>query len=264
MSKLGVSEDKERDLLFTFLVGLGREIINVIVEKQFGNELLCQAATMGCLPMIEMLFDEAAHNAELKQELLRDRIRDPGARPLEWAIHQSVGEAVLHNHVDVVAFLLEQDSIDAHKRHRNKNGYSVLHLVARCMNPEMVQLLLPHYHDDINRVENDDTPLIRVLFSSIDNANRNRCAELLLRAGADPAIPDNRPFVSAVATNDYNMCRLMVEIGHADPLSVMTKDGDGHYHLKERMHDRNSEPEMIRNLCSLAGLRLGDSTEQDL
>lgn len=259
MSHWTVSEDLERDLLFAFLVRLGRAIIDTIVAKQWGNELLCQAARMGCLPFVEMLFDEAANNEELKEELLRDSIRDPDARPREWATHQSVGEAVLYNHVDIVTFLLAQDGIDAHKRHRNKNGYSVLHLVPRCMNPKMLQLLLPHYLEDINRVENDETPLTRVLFSSIGDAKRNRCAEILLRAGADPTIPDNRPFASAVATNDFHMCRLMVQVGHADPLSVMTKGEHGCYHLKERMHDRNSESEMVRNLCSLAKLKPEDS-----
>ncbi|KAI1846709.1 hypothetical protein JX266_007282 [Neoarthrinium moseri] len=254
MSHWGKSENKERDLFFAFLVGLARKVVDIMVEKQWGNELLCQAAKMGCLPIIEMLFDEAAHNAGLKEELLRDRIRDPQARPGEWGTHQSVGEAVLHNHVNIVEFLLEQEGIDAHKRHRNKNGYTVLHLLARNLNPEMVQLLAPHLQEDINQVENDETASARILFSTVGAKNRFLCAQILLQAGADPAIPDNRPFRRAVKTNDYDMCRLMVDIGHADPLSVMAKDEKGHYYLKDHMHDRTLEPAMIRDLCSLARL----------
>ncbi|KAI1862941.1 hypothetical protein JX265_008987 [Neoarthrinium moseri] len=254
MSHWDKSENKERDLLFAFLVGLARKVVDIMVEKQWGNELLCQVAKMGCLPIIEMLFDEAAHNAGLKEELLRDRIRDPQARPGEWGTHQSVGEAVLHNHVNIVVFLLEQEGIDAHKRHSNKNGYIVLHLLARNLNPEMVQLLASHLQEDINQVENDETALTRILFSTVGAKNRFLCAQILLQAGADPAIPDNRPFRRAVKTNDYDMCRLMVDIGHADHLSVMAKDEKGHYYLKDHMHDRTLEPAMIRDLCSLARL----------
>lgn len=57
--------------------------------EDWGNEVLCVAVTFGCLPFIKKLFEKAATNPEMRQELLQDRRRDYH-RPDH---HQSVGEA---------------------------------------------------------------------------------------------------------------------------------------------------------------------------
>ncbi|KAF2023255.1 hypothetical protein EK21DRAFT_105415 [Setomelanomma holmii] len=62
-------------------------VLDIIVEEQWGNELLCLAARAGCMPMIERLLNQARLNAKLKTELLRG--------------FQSIGEAVLGNHLVV-------------------------------------------------------------------------------------------------------------------------------------------------------------------
>lgn len=81
--------------------------------------------------------DSAEHKAELKTELLRGTQRETQDRSFDKQVHQSIGEAVLGNHVDVVEYLLRQQGIEAHLQHRNFRGENVLHLAARLCNPAM-------------------------------------------------------------------------------------------------------------------------------
>lgn len=108
-----------------------------MVQEQWGNELLCVAAGAGCMPIIQRLMTSAQHNAELGCELLRE------FRPEQWSTfgkptHQSIGEAVMGNHIDVVEYLLSENDIEAHLRYRNSRGENVLHLASRLCNPENV------------------------------------------------------------------------------------------------------------------------------
>ncbi|KAF1344930.1 hypothetical protein BDV97DRAFT_379781 [Delphinella strobiligena] len=82
-------------------------VSDTMVEEYWANEMLCRAARVGCMPIIERLMIRAQHERKLSNELLQ---------------HQSIGEAVLGNHVDVVKYLLGQKGIEAHLRYRNWNG----------------------------------------------------------------------------------------------------------------------------------------------
>lgn len=82
------------DLVFD-LVGY---VSDKLVQEQWGNELLCVAAGAGCMPLIRRLITNAQHMADLRRELLRE------FRLKQWSAcgkptHQSIGEAVLGNHV---------------------------------------------------------------------------------------------------------------------------------------------------------------------
>jgi hypothetical protein len=171
----------KRDLQeWTGLFDLVFEIIDEFVRDQWGNELLCQAASIGCLPIIERLFEEAARNPAVKNEILRNPLRD-----CKWPeYHQSVGEAVWHDRVDVLLYLLKQDGIDAHLRHRDSGGYNVFHKAARYCNPEVVTLLITHFPEGVNQANNDgDTPLTQVVFESRGTRGRLETAQILLTQG---------------------------------------------------------------------------------
>jgi hypothetical protein len=86
---------------------------DMMVEQEWGNEMLCLAASYGCLPIIERLFKAASCNPTLKQDILRTPHRDDGKLP-EAVHHQSVGDAAWNGHGPTVAFLLEQEGIEAH------------------------------------------------------------------------------------------------------------------------------------------------------
>lgn len=44
---------------------------DTLVQERWGNELLCVAASAGCMPIIRRLMTSARHNADLRSELLR-------------------------------------------------------------------------------------------------------------------------------------------------------------------------------------------------
>jgi hypothetical protein len=76
--------------------GLVDHVLDTLVEEQWGHELLCIAARVGCLPMIQRLLNRAQHRPTLRAELLRSS--------------NSIGEAVLGSHVGVVDCLLGEEA----------------------------------------------------------------------------------------------------------------------------------------------------------
>ncbi|KAI1498957.1 hypothetical protein F5X99DRAFT_391625 [Biscogniauxia marginata] len=129
------------------------DLSDVLVKEQWGNELLCRAARIGCMPIIRRLMDKAQRKAELRTELLRGYQRESPIGSFGKPVHQSIGEAVLGNHIDVVEYLLEQPGIEIHLRHLNSRGESVLHLASKHRNPEMFQLLAPHFKEGIHQTD---------------------------------------------------------------------------------------------------------------
>ncbi|KAJ5469732.1 hypothetical protein N7539_009350 [Penicillium diatomitis] len=164
------------DDLFALLdVVLGR-----MVQERWGNELLCVAASAGCMPVIQGLMDSARQNEELRNELLRRSRVEP-----QWTIfepvHQSLGEAVLRNRVDVVGYLVKVDGIDTHLRYQNSRGENVLHLASMICNPEIFQILAPRFPEGINQKDcRGDTPLLRVIMNFSASGNRFESARILL------------------------------------------------------------------------------------
>jgi hypothetical protein len=94
--------------------------------------------------------DRAQHNTELRAELLCGSLREPQIMSFGKLVYQSIGEAVLGNHVDVVEYLLGQQGIEVHLQHRNSHGENVLHLVSGRYNPTMFQLLVPCFKEGIH------------------------------------------------------------------------------------------------------------------
>lgn len=144
------------------------------------------AAGAGCMPIIQRLMTSAQHNAELGFELLRE------CRPEQWSTfgkptHQSIGEAVMGNHIDVVEYLLSENDIEAHLRYRNSRGENVLHLASRLCNPEMFHLLIPRFQEGIHQADDQgDTALVRIIMNSSASQNRyNSARVLLLHSDAD-------------------------------------------------------------------------------
>lgn len=81
------------------------EVLDALVNEQWGNELLCIAARAGCQPMIQRLLDRAQHMEKLRIELSR------GSQP--------IGEAILGNRADVVGRLLSEKEREVHLQSLN-------------------------------------------------------------------------------------------------------------------------------------------------
>ncbi|KAL8707336.1 MAG: hypothetical protein Q9225_007773, partial [Loekoesia sp. 1 TL-2023] len=250
--------DRDRDSReWVGLFDLVVEIFDVLIREEWGNEFLCVAVSYGCLPIVERLFVEAARNPAMRNELLRDPQRDCN-RPDH---HQSVGEAVWHNRVDVLRYLLQQDGIEIHLRHRDSNGYNVLHKVARYCNPEVVSLLVSHFREGVNQADNvGETPLSHVVFTSVSTAGRIESAKILLMVGgADVRAgyidePSNwyEPLRMAARYGDVAMCRLLVEIGGADPRRVLRTGDDGRPSLMDPGTSEELTFKVLDTLCSFS------------
>ncbi|KAL8836220.1 MAG: hypothetical protein Q9170_002997 [Blastenia crenularia] len=240
------------------LFDLVADLFDVLIREEWGNELLCTAVSYGCLPMVERLFQEAAHNPAMRSELLRDPQRDCN-RPDH---HQSIGEAVWHNHVDVLRYLLQQDGIEAHLQHRDSGGYNVLHKAARYCNPQVVSLLVSRFREGVNQANDvGETPLSLVVFTSVSTVGRIESAKIMLkRGGADVRggyadEPSNwyEPLRMAARYGDVAMCRVLVEVGGADHRRVLKTGEDGRLSLVDPGHSEELASQVLDTLCSFAG-----------
>ena len=223
------------------------DVLDILVKEQWGNELLCVAASMGCMPIIRRLMDRAQHKAELKTELLRGSPRKLQSMSFGKPVHQSIGKAVLGNHIDVVEYLLGQQGIEAHLQYRNSHGENVLHLASRICNPAMFRLLVPRFKEGVHQTDDwKETALVRIIQRSSDSRDRYESAQILLLEGG--ANGDDRswdgqqdPLRIAARLGDLEMCRLLICIGKMDPLSALRRDDGGQMVLKEETSENEQD-----------------------
>lgn len=248
------------DIVFDLVDGVSDKL----VREQWGNELLCVAAGAGCMPIIRRLITSAQHKAELRRELLcQSRFEQEWSR-FGKSMHQSVGEAVLGNHVDVVEFLLEQNDIESHLRYRNSRGENVLHLASRLCNPEMFRRLVPRFPDGILQADDQgDTALVRVIMSSSHSRNRYESARImLLQRGVDlnghSWDGQQNPLRAAVQLGDLDMCCLLICVGNINPLSALACDSEGQMDLNGR--NTESGEDMLNALADLFDVKEALST----
>lgn len=207
--------------------------------------------------MVKRLFGEATRRPAMRDGLLRDVPRDSNCPNY----HQSVGEAVWHNRVEILHYLLKQEGIEVHLRHRDSGGYNVLHKAARRCNPEVVSLLISHFPEGVNQSnKNGDTPLRLVVFEQ-GPSGRLESAKILLMQGhadvrtgcADELSSWEEPLRMAARNGDIAMCRVLVEVGGADPRRVL-KMTDGHPALIDSVNPQERASGVLETLCSLAGI----------
>jgi hypothetical protein len=160
-------------------------VLDELVQQQSGNELLCMAASAGCMPIIRRLMTGARHGMEIRAELLRDTRREQLLSSVGRPLHQSIGEAVYGNHVEVVEYLLGEEGMEAHLHHLNSRDQNVLHLAAKHCNPAMFHLLVPRFREGVYQKDNrGDTPLVRIIKSPSSSKGRYESASILLSQGA--------------------------------------------------------------------------------
>ncbi|KAF2472361.1 uncharacterized protein BDR25DRAFT_341809 [Lindgomyces ingoldianus] len=199
-------------------------VSDTLVEEQWGSELLCTAARAGCLPVIQRLLNQAQQKADLRTELLRG--------------FQSIGEAVLGNHVGVVEYLLEEEGFEAHLEYLNSHGENVLHMASGRCNPAMFRLLVPGLQMAIYQIDNQgNTALTRIINSSSASQDRYESARILLSyadANGNGYIVEEQqdPLQVALQLGDVEMCRLLICEGRINPLSALTRGRDGQLVMK--------------------------------
>jgi hypothetical protein len=102
-------------------------------------------------------------------------------------VNQSLGEAVLRNHVDVVEYLVKERGINAHLRYQNSRGKNVLHLASKICSPAIFDLLARRFPEGILQKDGrGDTPLVRVIMNFSASGNRFESARILLSQSTAP------------------------------------------------------------------------------
>jgi hypothetical protein len=156
--------------------------------------------------------------------------------PSKEATHQSIGYAVVGNHIDTVEYLGEY-GFEAYLRYRNHRGENVLHLAAKLCNPDMFRILIPRFPEGVY-AEDDigETPLLRVIMSP--STTRYECAIILLLANANREIQclyyQEQALRTAVLRRDLHMCCVLISIGNLSPLRALASDGEDQTNSKER------------------------------
>ena len=233
---------------------------DVLIQEKWGNELLCQAASSGCLPLVERLFKEAARKPALMVEILRDTKRD--WRNSHSRCHQSVGEAIWNDHIDVLRYLLAQKGIEAHLNHRDSAGNNVFHKASRCCNPQVISLLIERFPEGVDEGNNEeDTPLQALAFRGVSASGRLDSAKVLLiqgkadaRAGRTEEPPNwLEPFRIATRHADIDMCRLLVEVGGLNPRLYLNLEGSSPSLMDEPPFPELAQM-MLKGICLLAGI----------
>jgi ankyrin repeat protein len=253
---------QDYDVVFD-LVG---DVIDILVQERWGNELLCVAASAGCMPLIRRLMDRAQHNAELGAELMRETPREPHAMSFSKTAHQSIGEAVLSNHVDTVQYLLLQQGIEAHLQHRNSQGENVLHLASKFCNPAMFQLLVPRFQEGIHQTDDqEETALVRIISYPPDSRDRYESARILLLEGNSDSNgrsedEEQRLLRIAAWLGDLDMCTLLICTGKINPLLALRRGDDGQMVLKDdTSRNKQNMSAILQLLCTQAGAGLTPS-----
>ncbi|KAL4881143.1 hypothetical protein BJY04DRAFT_218660 [Aspergillus karnatakaensis] len=218
-----------------FVFDLVHHVLEIMVSQQWGNDLLRLAAGAGCKPLIQRLIDCAQQKEGLQQEILREPQDDrESLSPTDHPVHQSIGEAILENRVEMVAYLLKQPLVEPHLRYRNRRGENVLHLAAGLCNSRMFQLLLPCFPDAIHqRDAQGDTPLLRIIRNTRGSQNRHESTKVLLSysiAQSDSSPWDDgqhSPLRVAAQMGDFDMCALLMAVGKMNPRSDLSYEVGG-------------------------------------
>jgi ankyrin repeat protein len=117
--------------VFRFLEDKG--VYDEMVEDHWGAKLVGKAVRVGCLPVVQQLFEAGQTRPQLMSELL----------DLSESDHGLLGAAILENHVEIVEYLLHLPGIETHIYCENTRGENMLHLASRFCNPTVVGRLVP-------------------------------------------------------------------------------------------------------------------------
>lgn len=231
-------------------------VVNAMIQEHWGNELLCVAAEAGCMPVVQRLMSKAQGDEKLSAELMREIQRPQKHRSFNRSAHQSIGEAILGNHVNVVECLLRQEGIDAHLHHLNSQKENVLHLASKHCNPEMFRLLAPRFIEGTQQTDKQGhTALVRVIMTASDSQDRYESARILLAQdvvrGTNQHLAElQSPLRMAVCLGDLSMCSLLLSVGKIDPTSALARDDDGSIVLKDMLVENKDNMPAILQLFS--------------
>ncbi|KAL1862561.1 hypothetical protein Daus18300_008520 [Diaporthe australafricana] len=238
-----------------------------LIEK--AHYILRMSCQKGCLVLVKQLFRAAAQDPELRREMLS--VQENWARSSSLYHHQSVGEAAAFNFPDIVAFLCQQEGIEAHLRHVNHNGHTVFHQAMKYPNAELHEILIPAWPAGLNLPDTSgDQPVDHLIFSStIGNGVHHKALRTYLRLGLGrigSAHLAGETMRCATAKPDVAMCRILVVEGGVDPWTVVGLDGETGRPALRKDRQPSSElaaeaaAELLGTMCALMPMPLAVQT----
>jgi len=143
-----------------------------MVEGQWARTLISKVIVVGCLPVVVHLFEAAQSRPPLMTEL-----------NIPQGQNGLIRSAVFANHVGILEYLLGQQDMKAHVRHRNAREENMLHLASRFCNPTVFVKLVPLLLDCIHQRDmQGETVLDWIVGSGAASGDRCEAASILLAA----------------------------------------------------------------------------------
>ncbi|CAG8948400.1 unnamed protein product [Penicillium salamii] len=218
-----------------------------MIQQGWGNELICEAAKRGCLPIIQRLIEKAHTDPNLHDELLRPSITEP---------HHAIQRAILTNQLHIVEYLLN-DNPKVHLGCRNSLGGNVLHTASKKCIHEMFRILVPRFREGMYQLDKQgDTPLMAIIKSPAGSLERFDCAQILFQhheanGAGDLWIETHNPLAVALQDDDLDMCCLLIHAGKIDPVVAL---GDGKVQADSRQSNVVVEKSLLHVLGKLFGI----------
>lgn len=137
------------------------DVCDKMVEDQWGRIILSKAIVVGCLPVVQRLFEAARSRPALMAEL-----GDMSQGDMSEGDISLIETAVLANDADILKYLLRQQDMKAHVEHRDACGRDMLCLATRFCNPAVFRVLVPRLEECVNKRDPaGQTVLDRVVWS---------------------------------------------------------------------------------------------------
>ena len=131
----------------------------------------------------------------------------------------------------------------------------------------MISLLVSHFPEGVNQTSDDGntrhSPLIYLVYEGHTRPEGLESAKILLTQGhADvrAGCPDDlskswgEPLRRAARYGDIDMCRVLVEFGHADPRRVLKIEDGQPPTLIDPVDRPELAPKVLETMCELAGI----------
>lgn len=171
------------------------EAVDDMIDRQWGNELLCVAIRYQCMPVILRLLGLANTFPRLMTELMRaPQRKNLGKYIVELGRgHQSIAEAAIAKNEEILTLPLQQRGIESHLQHRNLIGETVLHIACDYCEPTIMSAILARFDGSLNDLDHcHNTPLSRAINSTGSEAKKDAVIKMLLDRGGMTGSPINK------------------------------------------------------------------------
>lgn len=155
----------------------------------------------------------------------------------------------------MVEYLLGVEALKSQIQYTDSHGDNFLHLASKFSNPEIFQLLVPHFQEGVHQPDRQGhTPLVRVIMNPAAPQHRVESVRtILLQSGCNwnehLLNADHHTLKAAMMLGDLEMVRLLLDVGKMDPNIVLICDDEGRPCLQDEVaEDKENIPQILELL----------------